>query len=206
MTRRRVFGGLAVLLALGAGALTLARAMDHDMSPEEREELARVYGLPPSASENDVEGAIAQETVVLTMADQADAYVDGSAEDSFAGMYLSQEGGISLLHVGFVHDMERHRANLRSRVNHPEYLRFFEATNTLEALRQVQMRITRDMEELDARGIEVSEVSVDQERNLVLITITKLSQDAKAELENRYDGEIIRVAEGELYRFRPDFG
>jgi hypothetical protein len=186
-------GALILSGALLGIIVGIRSGLGNDSAPTERQQLASVYDLGPNSEA--VGEAARDETRVLEMASVVDEYVRDVGGTDFAGMYLSHEEGKSFLNVGFIRAWGRHEDAIRSEVSDPDRIRIFDAEYSLRALRDLQHRISEDTADLSKSDIQVTEISLDQERNQVIVGITAVTESAQEEFASRYGIGMYELAE-----------
>ena len=148
------------------------------------------YGVPLTPDEQAV---MARRDRVQDSLGVIDDYVAQNAADTYAGSYIDQKNG-GLVYVGFTRDTDRHLAALRAVFPYPDDLRGYTAELTASELEALQARVSADVPQLKAEGIDVVSVGADQEFNIVKVGVPEPTLIDELKLQLRY-GFHVRLAQ-----------
>jgi YD repeat-containing protein len=151
------------------------------------------YGIPLTVAEQaDMESRLA----VQDQLDVIDDYGQGSAPETYAGVYLDQlQGGA--VYVGFTQDVASHMQALRNLFPYPDALHSFTADQTLVQLEALSDRVEADIPDLEASGVPVESISTDLPQNRVEVAVPDPDPAMQAELDSRY-GSDVELTQGQV--------
>ena len=120
----------------------------------------------------------------LRVQDDALRMVRDLREDpTFGGMHVDKDG---VLNIGFTRDTRAKTRELLRKVDVPERIRFFTARRSLADLETQKREIVDALDELRAKGIEVSEVGVTVADNIVRVGVVDLDAKKRAVIISRF--------------------
>lgn len=141
------------------------------------------------AEQADVVGRGSGSDVVI---DAADDYFATQPSDLFAGLYIDQLRD-GLVVIGVTEDPARHQVALRSLIGRPASFEVVPMDHSLDALYALHGAVDAAVDDLLARGVDVSSVGVDEEANLVLVGVASDRTAATQVLRERFGDGPIRV-------------
>lgn len=98
--------------------------------------------------------------------------------------------------MGFTNNVERSFPQIRNQFPYPDKLRSFRARFSHAMLIVLVDRVTDDMDELEAEGIDIHTVGVSVPSNVVDIRVASADASTVSTLGRRYGANRVRVTKG----------
>jgi hypothetical protein len=118
-----------------------------------------------------------------------DCYLERTFPEDYAGFRIV-EGG-TLVEFGYRSDLRRHIARVRTRVTFPTRVTGFAARFALVDLRYTFVRVSRDWDALVERGIELTSLQLDVDKNAVVIGVEDSVDQANEALRREFGPAIV---------------